>query len=39
VFRPLGSPVNASLFYAIAYTLLWLGVAAVLYRKRIFVKI
>jgi predicted acyltransferase len=39
VFLPLGSPINASLYYAIAYTLLWLGVTALLYRKRIFIKI
>jgi len=39
VFAPLGNPVEASLYYAVAYTLLWLGVAALLYRRRIFVKI
>jgi predicted acyltransferase len=39
VFAPLGSPVNASLYYAIAYTLLWWGVTALLYRRRIFIKI
>jgi predicted acyltransferase len=39
LFTPLGSPVNASLYYAIAYTLLWLGLTALLYRKRIFIKI
>jgi predicted acyltransferase len=39
VFAPLGRPVNASLYYAMVYTLLWLGVAALLYRKRIFIKI
>jgi predicted acyltransferase len=38
-FGPLGSPINASLYYAIVYTLLWLGVTALLYRKRIFIKI
>jgi len=39
LFAPLGNPANASLYYAIAYTLLWLGLTALLYRKRIFVKI
>ena len=39
LFVPLGSPLNASLYYAIAYTLLWWGVTALLYRKRIFIKI
>ena len=33
------SPVNASLAFAIAYTLFWLGVMAVLYRRRIFIKV
>jgi predicted acyltransferase len=39
LFLPLGSPINASLYYAIAYTLLWLGLTALLYRKKIFIKI
>lgn len=38
-FLPLASPINASLLYAIAYVLFWLGITAVLYRKRIFIKI
>ena len=33
------APVNASLYYAFAYTLLWLGVTALLYRRQIFIKI
>ncbi len=33
------SPPNASLLYALSYTLLWLAFFWVLYRKRIFVKI
>jgi predicted acyltransferase len=40
VFRPLfGNPVNASLAFAIAFVLLWLGVMAVFYRRRIFIKV
>jgi predicted acyltransferase len=38
-FLPLASPINASLLYAVAYVLFWWGITAVLYRKRIFVKI
>ncbi len=34
-----GTPFNASLYFAIVYTLLWLAVTALLYRKRIFIKI
>ncbi len=33
------SPINASLAYAIAYVLLWLGLMAILYRRRIFIKV
>lgn len=33
------SPENASLFYALAYTLFWLLILTILYRKRIFIKI
>lgn len=39
VFLQVASPINASLLYAIAYVLFWLGVTAILYRNRIFVKI
>jgi len=39
VFLPLASPVNASLLYAVAYVLFWLGLTALLYRRRIFIKI
>jgi predicted acyltransferase len=40
VFRPLfAQPVNASLAFAIAFVLLWLGVMFLLYRKRIFIKV
>jgi predicted acyltransferase len=38
-FLSWGSPINASLLYAIAYVLFWLGIMAILYRKRIFIKI
>jgi predicted acyltransferase len=33
------APRNASLMYALGTVLLWLGVAAILYRKRIFIKV
>jgi hypothetical protein len=33
------SPVNASLAYALAYVLLWLGLMTILYRRRIFIKV
>jgi predicted acyltransferase len=39
LFLPFTSPVNASLLYAAGYMLLWLGVAVILYRRRIFIKI
>lgn len=39
VFLPLGSPINASLMYAIAYILFWLFLMWLLYRKRIFIKV
>jgi predicted acyltransferase len=39
VFLPMASPINASLLYAIAYVLFWLGLTALLYRRRIFIKI
>jgi predicted acyltransferase len=38
-FAPLAAPVNASLAFAIAYTCFWLGIMAVLYRRRIFIKV
>ncbi len=38
-FVPLASPKNASLLFALAYLLLWLGLMWILYRRRIFVKI
>ena len=32
-------PLNGSLFYALAYLMLWLGITAILYKQRIFIKI
>src|SRR5215211_7519207 len=43
VFRNLfltwASPINASLFYAVAFILLWLFLMWLLYRKRIYIKV
>jgi len=39
VFAPLADAPTASLLYAAAYTLLWLAVMAILYRRGVFVKI
>jgi len=39
LFAPLASPINASLLYAIAYTLLMYGIAYVMYRRRWFVRV
>ena len=33
------SPINASLLYALSYTLLWLGILAILYRKKIYIRL
>lgn len=38
-FAPLGSPVNASLFYAVSYIFFWLFLMWLLYRKRIYIKV
>lgn len=38
-FLSWASPINASLAFAIFYVLLWLGVMAIFYRKRIFIKV
>ncbi len=38
-FASWASPVNASVMFAVCIVLLWLGVAALLYRKRIFIKV
>jgi predicted acyltransferase len=39
VFVPLASPVNASLLYALTYTLVMCGIAWALYRRRWFIKV
>jgi predicted acyltransferase len=39
LFASWASPINASLFYAIAYVLLWFGLLSLLYRKKIFIKV
>lgn len=38
-FAPLGSPMNASLIFAIVYILFWLFLMWLLYRKKIFIKV
>lgn len=38
-FASWASPANASLMFAVCIVLLWLGVATLLYRKRIFIKV
>jgi predicted acyltransferase len=38
-FLPLARPLTASLLYAVAYVLVWLGVTAVLYRQKVLIKI
>src|SRR5918993_639048 len=38
-FASWASPINASLCYAVCFVLLWLGLMAILYRKRIFIKV
>jgi predicted acyltransferase len=39
LFVPLAPPPMASLLYALTYTVIWLGIMALLYRRGIFVKI
>ena len=39
LFAPLASPINASLLYAIAYTLLMYAIAYVMYRRRWFIRV
>jgi predicted acyltransferase len=39
-FAPLATtPVNASLLYALLYMLVWLGLMAILYRRKIYIKV
>jgi predicted acyltransferase len=39
LFASWASPVNASLLWALSYVLLWLGLMALLYRRKIFIKV
>lgn len=39
LFASWASPINASLMFAVCTVLVWLGVASLLYRKRIFIKV
>lgn len=39
LFESWVSPINASLFYALTYILIWLVLMTILYRKKIFIKI
>lgn len=39
LFVPWAGELNGSLFFAISYILIWLGVAYIFYRKRIFLKV
>jgi predicted acyltransferase len=39
IFLPLARPIDASLLYSAAYVLVWLGVASLLYRQRVLIKI
>lgn len=39
LFTSWASPVNASLFWAITYVLIWLGLMSILYRRKIFIKV
>lgn len=39
IFATWLSPINASLAFALAYVLLWLGLMTILYRRKIFIKV
>jgi predicted acyltransferase len=39
LFAPLATPINASLAWAAAYLLVWLGLMELLYRRRIFIRV
>jgi len=39
LFLRLARPIDASLLYAVAYVMLWLGITGFLYRRRIIIKI
>lgn len=38
-FSPLAMPINASLLFALAYVLLWMGIMWILYWRRVFIRI
>ena len=39
LFASWASPINASLLYAICFVLVWLGLMAILYQRKIFIKV
>jgi predicted acyltransferase len=39
LFAPLASPANASLAFAVVYVSFWMGVMALMYRRRVFIKV
>lgn len=39
LFSPLASPIHASLLFALAYMLFWLGILWIFYWRRIFIKV
>jgi predicted acyltransferase len=40
IFAPLAAaPANSSLIYALVYVLIWLGLMAILYRRKIYIKV
>ena len=39
IFAPLASPINASLLYAVTYTLLMFVIAWVMYKRGVFLKV
>jgi predicted acyltransferase len=39
IFAPLAAPANSSLLYALIYVLIWLGLMAILYRRKIYIKV
>ena len=38
-FASWAGPLNGALLYAFAYVMLWLGIMAILYKRRIFLKV
>ena len=39
LFAPWAAPADASLLYALLYVLIWLGLMAILYQRKIFIKV